>query len=485
MLNKASTGANGAGRAVRQPEGATEVAGAYTDRGSSSEAGAAFPVPVREAYEDALWGGGDDAAQLAAIQRAEHGAAGVCSHDALTSENPTNDFQKAVDRYDRVVGWYALKSLLQPVHPFFEGKEAYLDGFRVYRRPGAETWLAWPQISGPRGGRMPLGNPYRLRKVSRSHTARKIKALFAVADASKVMLRIAHVMTSCPKPISEWAIEKKSRRQVMWKELGRPFLGGLEDIVGSGLGADSNYHTWSSECPVEPHSHFHHQLTNLRMVEAPGALDEDGEQAYHLEEIPWVTQRGGNRYQVPFSDQQLVLVKQLWLKLLRDFVRKHKIDWQPPADDDAEGWREIYVNVVPKDGKMKMMGSINYCGRNPIEDYAVYSNKVLREEHAVCPDPPEWLLKYSNRSRPFGWWRNLKTLAGSRKEEREKLHPLTGERLEYLGSYNLRELLERNQLGFLDVVKGKPVFSLLRDYELDWLLSVVKSRSPPYWDDYE
>jgi len=470
-------------RAERQLEGATEVAGALTERGSSSEPGAATSFSLRQAYEDVPWGGGgDDGAVLASIPRTDH-AAGVCSHDALTRENPTNDLQKAVDRYDRVVGWYALKSLLQPVHPFFEGKEAYLDGFRVYRRPGADTWLAWPQISGPRGGRMPLGNPYRLRKVSRSHTARKIKALFAVADAFKVTLRIAHVMTSCPKPISEWAIEKKSRLQVVWKELGRPFLDGLEDILGPGLGADSNYHTWSSECPVKPHSHFHHQLTNLRMVEAPGALDEDGEQAYHLEEIPWVTQRGGGRHQVPFADQQLVLVKQLWLRLLRDFVRKHKIAWQPPADDDAEGWREIYVNVVPKDGRMKMMGSINYCGRNPIEDYAVYSNKVLREEHAVCPDPPEWLLRYSNRSRAFGWWRHLKVLAGSRKEEREKLHPLTGGGMEYLGKYSLRELLERDQLGFLDIVKGKPVFSLLRDYELDWLRSVVKSRAPPWWDE--
>ncbi|GAH29192.1 unnamed protein product, partial [marine sediment metagenome] len=56
-MSRASPGTNGAGRAVRQPERATEVAGAYTDRGSSSEAGAAFPVSVREAYEDALWGG--------------------------------------------------------------------------------------------------------------------------------------------------------------------------------------------------------------------------------------------------------------------------------------------------------------------------------------------------------------------------------------------------------------------------------------------
>jgi len=470
-------------RAERQLEGATEVEGAYTDRGSSYEAGAAFPISVREAHEDVPWGGGgDDGVVLAAIQRTDH-AAGVCSHDAITHKNPIDDLQKAVDRCDRIVGWYALKSLLQPVHPFFKDKAAYLDGFRVYRRPESETWLAWPEISGPRGGKMPLGNPYRLRKVSRSHTARKIKSLFAVADAFKVTLRIAHVMTSCPKPISEWAIKNKHRRSVMWKELGRAFLEGLEGILGPGLGADSNYHTWSSECPVEPHSHFHHQLTNLRMAEVPGALDEDGEPAYHLEEIPWVTQRGGNRYQVPFTDQQLVLVKMLWLKLLRDFVRKHKIGWQPPADDDAEGWREIYVNVVPKDGRMKMMGSINYCGRNPIEDYAVYSNKVQREEHVVCPDPPEWLLKYSNKSRPFGWWRFLKALAGSRKEEREKLHPLTGEQLEYMGPYTLRELLERNQLGFLDVVKGKPVFSLLRDYELDWLRSVVRSRSPPWWGE--
>ena len=94
-------------------------------------------------------------------------------------------------------------------------------------------------------------------------------------------------------------------------------------------------------------------------------------------------------------------------------------------------------------------------------------------------------MKYSNRSRPFGWWRSLKALAGSQEEEREKLHPLTGERLEYQGRYSLRELLERNhQLGFLDVVKGRPVFSCLDRWEMDWLKSVVRGRSPPWWDDY-
>lgn len=460
MLNKASTLANGAGRAVRQPERATEVEGAYTDRGSSSEAGAAFPVPVREAYEDALWGGG----------------ARVCSHVAITRENPTDDIQKEIDRFDRVVGWRPLKDLLQPRHPFFKGKEAYLEGFAVYRRPDAGNWLVWPRIAGPRGGRMPLGNPYRLRRISRSHTARKIKALFAVADGFKVRLRLAHLVTTCPEPVSEWAVVKVCRRQVMWKELGRPFLDGLEDILGPGLGADTNYHTWSSACPLKPHSHFHNLVANLRVVES-GILDEDDQPAYTMEEIPWHRQRGGK--DVPLADQQLIDAKVLWWRLLAAFVKKRRIDWDPGTEED--GWKGVDVWVEPRDAKASMMGTINYVGRNPLEDFAVYSNS-----HPDCPDPPGWLLKYSNKSRPFGWWRSLKTL-GSLGEEREKLHPLTGERLDYLGKYSLRELLARNhgQLGFLDVVKGRPVFSCLDRWEMDWLISVVRGRSPPGWDDYE
>jgi len=460
-LFKASPGANGAGRAGRQPERATEVAGAYTDRGSSSEAGAAFPVPVREAYEDALWGGG----------------ARVCSPVAITRENPTDDVQKEIDRFDRVVGWRPLKDLLQPRHPFFKGKEAYLEGFAVYRRPDAENWLVWPRIAGPRGGRLPLGNPYRLRRISRSHTARKIKALFAVADGFKVRLRLAHMVTTCPEPVSDWAVVKVSRRQVMWKELGHAFLEGLEDILGPGLGADTNYHTWSSECPLKPHSHFHNLVANLHMVEA-GIRDEDDLPAYTMEEIPWHRQRGGK--DVPLTDEQLVDAKRLWWRLLVAFVKKRRIDWEPGSEE--EGWKGVNVWVEPRDTKAAMMGTINYVGRNPLEDFAVYSNS-----HLGCPDPPGWLLKYTNKSRPFGWWRSLKALAGSRKEEREKLHPLTGEKLDYLGKYSLRELLGRNhgQLGFLDVVKGRPVFSTFRWDELDWLESVVKSRSPPGWDDYE
>jgi len=135
------------------------------------------------------------------------------------------------------------------------------------------------------------------------------------------------------------------------------------------------------------------------------------------------------------------------------------------------------VWVEPRDTKAAMMGTINYVGRNPIEDFAVYSNS-----HPDCPSPPGWLLKYQNKSRPFGWWRSLKTLAGSQEGEREKLHPLTGERLDYLGRCSLLGLLAHNhgRLGFLDVVKGRPVFSCLDRWEMDWLLSVERGRSPPW-----
>lgn len=411
----------------------------------------------------------------------------VCSPVAITRENPTNDVQKEIDRFDRVVGWRPLKSLLQPRHPFFRDKKAYLVDFAAYRRPGADNWLVWPRISGPRGGRMPLGNPYRLRRISRSHTARKIRALFAVADrygrpsephqdGQGWRLRLAHIVTTCPEPVSEWAVVKVSRRQVMWKELGRPFLDGLEDILGPGLGADTNYHTWSSACPLKPHSHFHNLVANLRVSESD-VLDEDDQPAYSMVEIPWHRQRGGK--DVPLSDEQLVDAKKLWWRLLAAFVKKRRIDWDPGTEE--EGWKSVNVWVEPRDSKAAMMGTINYVGRNPLEDFAVYSNA-----HPDCPDPPGWLLKYTNKSRPFGWWRSLKTLAGSQEEEREKLHPLTGEKLDYMGKCSLWGLLEHNhgQLGFLDVVKGRPVFSALRWDELDWLKSVVKSRAPPL-DGYD
>lgn len=57
-LNKASTPANGVGKTGWQSERATEVGGAYTERGTALEAGSPFSIPLGEAYEDVLWGGG-------------------------------------------------------------------------------------------------------------------------------------------------------------------------------------------------------------------------------------------------------------------------------------------------------------------------------------------------------------------------------------------------------------------------------------------
>jgi len=135
---------------------------------------------------------------------------------------------------------------------------------------------------------------------------------------------------------------------------------------------------------------------------------------------------------------------------------------------------DVFVNFVSLDdslGKAKLMHKINYQSRHPIEDYAVYSNA-----HPDCPNPPEWLLHYDNRSHVFGWWRYIKTmLEGVDMGDKEKLSPIIGEPMEYQRKVSLDGLLAygEGKLGYLDLEKGKLVIGDLNEDDIAWLWSVM------------
>ena len=373
---------------------------------------------------------------------------------------------------NRVVGWRALKDLLQPTHRWFQGKGAYMVDFAVYRAKEGGKTLIYPRVAGPWGGRLPRENPYRKYQLSRSHTGRKIKAVVALVESFKLNdFRVASVVLTFPEEISRWLSRQENGREMAWRLFGK-FWAWYDRKFGPGLAANVNLHTWKTEKPVDPHFHFHLLAANYREVEVPSVEDEDGNSARGFEKQPWHRQRG--KTLVPWSDEARVEVKSFWWETLDRFASRHGVTmpltWCPENID-------IYVDFISLDdelGKAKLMHKFNYQGRHPMEDYARYSNK-----DPDCADPPGWLQGYDNRARPFGWWRRIGALAKD-KSDREKLHPVSGEKLEYVGPWPLEYVLKlgAGRLGFLDMVRGKPVFAELRSEEIAWLRSVV--RSPPW-----
>jgi hypothetical protein len=256
-----------------------------------------------------------------------------------------------------------------------------------------------------------------------------------------------------------------------WRIFNRFWSDDYSSLDGDsdGQAAYVNLHTWKTEEPIKPHYHFHCLIPNYRKVVDTLMEDEEGNPTYRLEKKPWHKQRGGT--EVHFGDEVLGELKKRRCKRLLKFARRHGIKCSVLED---KGVVDVYVNFVSLDGglgKAKVMNRINYQSRHPIEDYAVYSNK-----HPSCPDPPDWLLHYENRTRVFGWWRYISRLTeGADMSDKEKLSPLDGEPMEYMGTISLEGLLARGQgkLGYLDIVKGKPVVGELTEADIGWLRSVM------------
>lgn len=371
----------------------------------------------------------------------------------------------------RIVGFKKLRQLLQPKHPYFETAWAWVKEFSYYS--DGNSHFCYPRVKSHS-----RNNPYRKSQLRSKHTARTIKKLLALRESAELDdFKVAIVVFTFPKEVSEWLCQQGGDREMSWRLFKRfwneDFL--TLDDESDGQAAYVNLHKWKTEEPVKPHYHFHCVVPNYRLVENGDIQDDEGNNAQEFREKPWHRQRGGRL--VPFSDEALDLIKRRWHSRLVAFARRHSLagSWM----DNYQGI-DVFVEYITWDsdiGKAKLMNKLGYQSRHWLEDYAEYSNK-----HPDCELPPGWLESYDNKARVFGWWAGLRSLtAGVEMEDKEKLSPIDGEPLAFVSTVSLEGLLHlsKGKLGYLEFYKGEPIEGELTPDDIAWLRSVMWERSPP------
>jgi len=382
----------------------------------------------------------------------------------LADTSPTNalplDSQTSTSIF-RLVNFRKIRALLQPLHRYFEDKKAEITEFSVY--DDAEATLCYPKIKSYHPD-----NPYRRYRLHSKASARTYRRIRQMVESQKwTDFVVADLTLTMPKGISEYLAEHgKNGRSMAWRLYSGFWNEDLPDIIGQdvALGCHSNLHLWSSKNPTQAQYHFHNLIANYGLIESKTDIDEDGEPVLEFVRWNWHRQRGGR--EVPFSDNQLELLKEKWLARLQRFCKRHGIK-------EIHGNIDIYVGFV--DEWSKFLHKLNYNGRHWSEDYAEYSN-----ENLDCPAPPEWLLNYDNKARVFGWWSNIKGFVIDKKEI-EKISPYTGEQMDYRGKYSLWQLDDESegQFGYVEFIKGQPVEGMLTDDDKEWLKGVIRK------SDYE
>jgi len=298
-----------------------------------------------------------------------------------------------------------------------------------------------------------------------------------VANNRLTDFRVADLVFTLPMEVSKYLATKVKRgRDYAWRMEARLWA----ELVAVGLYSDGmarsvNLHTWKTEAPLQPHFHFHELLPNYALTVVEDMSGEDGGEVYQLKPVAWDTAPGGHGG--PWTKDELKTVKAVWTMVVIRFVRKHGISC--PFFDDPEATLDVFVEYIKFDtqmGRVRFMHKLNYKARHWSEDYAKYSN-----DHLDCDSPPEWLIHYSNKTRVFGWWGNLKSMAGKASEDREKLSPYTGKPLKpiatglfaYEGREGLATILELagGRLFWVEFIRGKPVEGEYTPEDLAWLKS--------------
>jgi len=364
-----------------------------------------------------------------------------------------------------IVGFWKLRELLRPKHPYFKDNEGYLRDFSFH--DDGDNFFCYPRVKIPYGaGR----NPYRKRQLRAKHTARTIKKLLAFKDSWHMdNFKVAVTVLTFPGELSEWLSKQSGGTAMTWRLFKRFWAEDYStlDDDSSDQAAYVNLHKWKTEEPVLPHFHFHVLVPNYRVVEVSEVQDEDGNNTYEFKRKSWHKQRGGR--EVPFSDGVLQELKKRWHSRLVKFATRHGIRAMVPASWEGI---DVFVDYVSWDndvGKARLMNKLNYQSRHWIEDYATFSNK-----HTDCVNPPSWLEGYSNATRTFGWWRHLTSLTIGAKEEKQTLSPINGKPMEYKSTISLDGLLmvSGGTVGTLEFFRGVPLLGQLCTGDFDWLRSV-------------
>ena len=372
-----------------------------------------------------------------------------------------------------VVGFSKLQQLLSPAHPYFRDKQAHIVGFNCCVREDEQDCEQAPlflyPIVGGDSQRATRLNPYRRYRLARSHTGRTLSELENWAISNNIEeARLASVVLTVPAEVSLQLSRRKTGKSFVWNCYRRFFraLSGVLGIDGQ-LASLANLHVWRKEQPLNPHFHIHCLIPSYFIA---GVSWEYGDSEPRFEQwfgkgiLKEYTDREGRKHRgyVPFSDIQLVMVKQLWTDIVKKACQRNGIKSTYLAGD---GLLDVYCDFVSLDDKARVAHRINYQKRSWIEDYALYTL-----DNPDCDYPPEWLEGYENRARPFGWWCYLGELGGvAGKEVKTKLDSLTGVPLIYKGK---RYSLDGLELWSLENYKGGVQTSQLSGDALAWLRSV-------------
>lgn len=445
----ASTLDSGGVRAGWRPEGPTGSQGAYTGTERALEAG---PAPSSGLPKGtAVIGHAPDL-------DGHRGAAAAAA--AYVQPPPFDQLPLAIDKRHRIIGWNVLRQLLRPTHPYFADKGATITEYAVYKHePQSQNWLCYPRVKSQHPN-----NPYRRRQLASSHTARTINKLRTLIDSFELEdFKISSIVLTMPAEISKWLSKQPNGREMAWRIFQRFWKLDFNRIGISRIGqaAFVNLHTWKTENPTKPHFHFHCLIPNYRVVQYRSPATGKVSTACFVHTM-WAKQ--------PYSEAELLDLKSLWRDRLIAFARRHKIRCPSLRTHHKI---DVYVDYVSWDdplGRPKLMNKINYQTRHWSQDYAVYSNTYPK-----AANPPENLESYQNRARTFGWWKAISSFTrGATLKDKERLSPLTGSVMEYLGSVTFNGLIVNSQetLGFLDMVKGRPILEVLTVNEVAWLRSV-------------
>jgi hypothetical protein len=360
----------------------------------------------------------------------------------------------------RLVGFFKLKSLLQPIHSFFKKRRGWIDKFYIYDDSNENTTrrLVYPKVKAE--DRL---NPYRRYQLNNKASARTFKRVKQFVEHRKLDdFKVASVIPTMPKFMSEYlAANGEGGRGMAWRLFDGFWSEDIPEVIGQDieLGCHVNLHLWRTEKPYESHFHFHTLIPNYGLKFA-GDEDEDGQPAMTLVRWEWHRQRGGAL--VPFSDEQREALNKLWMQRLGRFCRRHGLAFDVKSVD-------IYVEYI--DDWAKLHHRFNYNGRHWTENYAEYSNI-----HPECPDPPEWLMRYENKARVKGWWSNLKNMSVE-SQDKIKVSPYTGGNMTYLDTNDgvtLDSLVRyAGTLGYVEFIKGKALENDMTDEQIEWLRGVM------------
>lgn len=406
------------------------------------------------------------------VARCKGDTDGGLSTPGVSPRCEQSNVMESIDCMSRIVGIHDIISLVKPKHNWFKDKIAEVIEYVAYRNDEQNNYLMYPKIGGLNGERVPYYNPYRLHKLSRTNTARRVRMVMDLIEQYALKgFKIEFLTLTMPEQLSKWLSEQVHGREYAWRIYGKMWSW-YNKRFGPGLAAVVNLHTWKTQKPLEPHYHFHCLIPNYRLVESD-IVDNDENETYEFEKMKWHKQRGGR--DVPLSDNELTEVKEKWFTVLDQFVKKHGIEW-PRMKSAALGSKSIdlyiaYSDIESEYGRTRLIHWFNYQGRSPLEDYAKYSN-----ENIDCPGPPEWLSGYTNNARRFGWWRNMGTIVKKKKKPHSKIHPVSGKEMDYQGSYTIYQILNSGPVGFLDIVRGVPVFHRLSIAEVNALISIQRKK---------